>query len=237
MKALTMLLLTMMFQTSYSQGISSDRVGAAVDSANFAKKDGGNIFSGAQNATDFRASDSVTAATVTVSGVTRLATSLTGTLRGTSGAISASASDTVGLASALNLKLNIADTTDQRTYSNSLYLAKSAIRTLFFSAIDSVGTTDTLYLGAIYPAATIDTIRFDAMSAVSLTGIIQMVDSLTQTTGMTAIDTIATTISRTLSFGASITSTTLTNSKLLRIVFPTVGTVPKHFVATILGHH
>lgn len=84
-----------------------------------------------------------------VDGQTTLASSLTGTARLTSGVVSATPSDTVGLGSSLAGKqasgtyLVPSDSTSLRAYSNSLYLKNA----------DS--TTERTYSNSLYPAKTI----------------------------------------------------------------------------------
>lgn len=113
---------------------------------------------------------------------------------------------------------------------------KNTIRQLFTSGlIDSVKTTDTLFLGAIYPAATVDTLRVDALGAVDVTMIVEMVDSLNQSSGQTPVCTTTVTNARKLI--SSFDEAALLNGKILRVRFTTVGTMPKQIIISVLGHH
>lgn len=112
---------------------------------------------------------------------------------------------------------------------------KNTIRQLFTSGlIDSVKTTDTLFLGAIYPAATVDTLRVDALGAVDVTMIVEMVDSLNQSSGQTPVCTTTVTNARKLI--SSFDEAALLNGKILRVRFTTVGTMPKQIIISVLGH-
>lgn len=134
--------------------------------------------------------------------------------------------------------LKNADSTDiaRRTYVSTNFEAKATIRQLFTSGlIDSVKTTDTLFLGAIYPAATVDTLRVDALGAVDVTMIVEMVDSLNQSSGQTPVCTTTVTNARKLI--SSFDEAALLNGKILRVRFTTVGTMPKQIIISVLGHH
>lgn len=137
-----------------------------------------------------------------------------------------------------NSLLKNADSTTIRTYSNALYVAKASATPIFSAGlIDSVKTTDTVFVGFIAPAATIDSIVFSGARSQSLTARLEMVDSLYQTAGVTLLDTTTcVTILRKRTSAVAGGSFTLTLGKIVRMVFPVVGVMPKSFNVTIVGH-
>lgn len=137
-----------------------------------------------------------------------------------------------------NSLLKNADSTSIRNYSNSLYLAKATVRTLFSAGlIDSVKTSDTVFVGWVYPAATIDSVIYSGARSQSLTARLELVDSLYQTAAGTLVDTTTCTLQKTRRAAAVGGGTfTLTAAKILRMVFPVVGTMPKQFNVTVVGH-
>jgi hypothetical protein len=137
-----------------------------------------------------------------------------------------------------NALLKNADSTSIRNYSTSLYLAKATVRTLFSAGlIDSVKTSDTVFVGWVYPAATIDSVVYSGARSQSLTARLELVDSLYQTAAGTLVDTTTCTIQKTRRAAAVGGGTfTLTAAKILRMVFPVVGTMPKQFNVTVVGH-
>lgn len=102
--------------------------------------------------------------------------------------------------------------------------------------IDSVGTSDTVLIGHVLVAATLDSIVYDAIRAVEVKAKVELVDSLGQTSGATLLDTTTVTNQRNKQSGASLDGTTLSAGKIVRITFPTVATKPKTFYWTVYGH-
>lgn len=114
----------------------------------------------------------------------------------------------------------------------------TTIRPLYSaSVIDTLYTSDTVDVGWIYPASTIDTIIYSGGKTISLTARLEMVDSLYQTASPTLVDTTTCTLQKTKRISACAGGTfSLTKAKLLRLVFPAMATPPKSFTVTILGH-
>lgn len=179
--------------------------------------------------TNLTVTGTTTTANATVTGTTTLNTSLTGTLRASSGVVSATASDTVGLAAALAGKSGPVD-------SANFVKRDEIFRLNVAGLVDSIKTSDTLFLGYNVAGYTLDTIRYFSDIGKSLTARIEMVDSLYQRSGATLIDTTTCTLSNTIQAGANIDSATLTQGKVLRVVFPTVGTMPRQFIIVLIGH-
>ena len=106
--------------------------------------------------------------------------------------------------------------------------------------IDSVKTTDTVFIGKIAPEGgaswTIDTLEFaNARSAIVLCKL-EMVDSLYQTVGVLLVDTTTvTTMKRQRTSAVAGGTFTLLSGKILRAVFPTVATMPKQFIVIVIG--
>jgi len=114
----------------------------------------------------------------------------------------------------------------------------SAIRPLYSCGmVDTMYTSDTVEVGWVYPASTIDTIIYSGGRTISLTAQLELVDSLYQTEGVMLVDTTTCTTmltKRSAAVGGGTFS--LTAGKLLRLVFPALATVPKSFAVTIVGH-
>ena len=114
-------------------------------------------------------------------------------------------------------------------------ITDTRIRTLAESGlIDSVATSDTLYLGFRNVAATVDTFYVHSVGTINLQILIEECDSLNQTAGM---DTL---MAATAVTNAKVTLVPTDGAwgagKLLRFVFPAVTTEPKHFAIIGVGH-
>jgi hypothetical protein len=115
-------------------------------------------------------------------------------------------------------------------------MSKSTIRVIATTGlIDSVKTTDTLYLGFSEQAMTIDSVRVHSIGACSLSVAIQMVDSLNQVAGSPTSILNATVVSNSRKVVVP-TSGTWTASKVLRLIWSSIVTMPKHIVVTLAGH-
>ena len=137
-----------------------------------------------------------------------------------------------------NSVLKNADSTSIRNYSTSLYIAKATATPIFSAGlIDSVKTSDTLFVGFVAPASTIDSIVYSGARSQSLTARLELVDSLHQTAGVTLLDTTTcVTMLRKRTSAVAGGSFTLTLGKIVRMVFPVVGVMPKQFNVTVVGH-
>lgn len=174
---------------------------------------------------------------VTIVG-TLSASSISGDTSAVWGTIQGTLSSQTDLNAALAAKLDSADSTSQRNYSNSLYEAKATSRTLMgIGLADSMATSDTIAIGWCMPGATIDSIIYSGGRTVSLTARLELVDSLFQTSGATLLDTsTCTTQIKKRTSAVAGGSFTLTAGKLVRLVFPAVTTEPKYFDVSIIGH-
>jgi hypothetical protein len=147
--------------------------------------------------------------------------------------------DTTGAAvNGIGKKLTYDFTTKKIIIRNDSLGFGSSARVLMSSGmLDSVKTSDTLFLGWVYPAATIDTIIYSAARSANYTVKLELCDSLYQVAGHSTIDTTGSTVmrfKRSTAVGGG--SFTLTVAKLVRAVFTAVATMPKQLNITILGH-
>jgi len=100
----------------------------------------------------------------------------------------------------------------------------------------SPATADTVFIAnIIWP--TIDSICYSSDRGKLLQARIEMVDSLYQTAAGTLIDTTSVAYQRQKKTAASAGCTfTLTAYRILRLIFPSVGSSPREFIATIFAH-
>ncbi len=141
-----------------------------------------------------------------------------------------------GVTSAIQTQLGTKAPTASPTFTGTVTLP---VHNLFPGSglIDSVKTSDTLFIGWIYQGMTIDTIRYSNARGAKVTARLEMVDSLYAQAGWTLIDT-TTVITQRIDRAAAVSggTFTLTAARMLRMVFSAVQTMPKQFVVTILGH-
>jgi hypothetical protein len=112
-------------------------------------------------------------------------------------------------------------------------------RTLWDTGLmDSVKISDTVHVGWIAATRTIDTIKYYGARGQSLTARLCMVDSLYQLTGNIVLVDTTTCIWQNVTRSAAVAGGTfaLTAGKELRLVFTTVGVMPKQFGVAIIGH-
>jgi hypothetical protein len=80
-----------------------------------------------------------------------------------------------------------------------------------------------------------DSIFIDQSRGGSVTYRLELVDSLNQTAGaITLMNSLATAVQ--VARDATFDSATLTNGRLLRLVFTTVTAEPRHFLFTVYAH-
>lgn len=112
-----------------------------------------------------------------------------------------------------------------------------AARTLFSAGlVDSVKTTDTLFVGIAYPAATLTNIVYSSARSSFYKVRLEIVDSLYQTASPTLLDTTSVITQRRERSSAVAGGTfSVSAGKIVRAVFESVGTMPKQFNVSLVG--
>jgi len=154
------------------------------------------------------------------------ASSISGDTSATWGSITGTIANQTDLISEIEGKIN-----------DSLAAERAKIRTIGYAGlIDTMYTSDTVEVGWVGPATTITSIIYSGGRDISLTARIELVDSILQTDDVTLVDSTTCIGQKTTRSSAVAGGTfTLTEGKLLRLVFDMMDTPPKIFSATIKG--
>jgi predicted O-methyltransferase YrrM len=115
-------------------------------------------------------------------------------------------------------------------------MAKATPRVFAATGVmDSLATSDTIAVTRCTPTMTMDSIFIDQSRGANVAYRLELVDSLNQLTGaITLLNAVTTAVQVTKD--ATFDSATLTNGRLVRLVFTAVTTEPKHFLFTIYAH-
>lgn len=104
--------------------------------------------------------------------------------------------------------------------------------------IDSLKSSDTLWIGLSTPAMTVDTIRYYGARSNQFTVRLEYVDSTFATAGAVLIDSLSMAGAQRRDRTSAVSGGTFTLpvGKTIRAVIPALYTMPKQFVVCLIGH-